>query len=67
MSETGMRGELRIQGHIHGKAVNCLEVYYEHPDEWVFRQFVTDEQMSLYAEVNSLTIIRNSDENNTGE
>ena len=57
MSATDIvQGELRVVGEAHG-SINTMEVYYDAPDEWAFRQFVTDLQMHEYARTNSLTVV----------
>lgn len=58
MSETDiLRGEITILGPIHGGlAINTIVTYYEDPQNWSFKQFVSDAQIRDFARQEMLVI-----------
>lgn len=59
MPETVIRGTLKILGLIHGgAAVNTIVTLYETPDEFEFKQFVSEEQLRDYAGTEMLAVQR---------
>ena len=62
MSETDtLRGELRVLGLIHGgAAINTILTYYENPDDWVMKQFVSEAQLHQFARDEMLAVRKDS-------
>lgn len=54
-------GELEYSGKVHG-ASNYLLRWYDDPEDWEFKQFVSEDQLNAFAADNNL-IIKRSTEN----
>jgi hypothetical protein len=56
-------GYIRVTGWIHGRsALNAIVTYYDDPENWFMKQFVSQEQLEKFARENSLAIQRNEGE-----
>lgn len=63
MSGTSIvQGELRLVGKVHG-ADNYILTWYDDPDDWEFKQFVSQEQLDKFVSENSLIIKESSNDN----
>lgn len=56
MSETSIaQGRIEIKGTVHG-ALNTLVTFFASPEDWEFKQFVSQEALEKYALENQLII-----------
>lgn len=55
------QGELRYVGKVHG-ALNFHVMWYDDPEDWQFKQFVSQEQLEKFAAENNLTIVMESNQ-----
>ncbi len=63
MSETSIvRGRIDIQPHLVHGAVSGVVTYFDNPEEWEMKQFVSQEQLEQFALVNMLEIARKTHE-----
>lgn len=60
-----LHGNIKIVGKAHG-ALNTIVTFYDYPDDFEFKQFVSQEQLEAYATENGLTITGELNENNSG-
>lgn len=64
MSGTNIvQGELRLVGKVHG-ADNYVLTWYDDPDDWEFKQFVSQEQLDKFVSENNVVIVEQSNDNN---
>jgi hypothetical protein len=54
-------GIIKIVGKAHG-ALNCILVPADNPDNWGFKQFVTEEEFDEFVVKYNLTVQRMQDE-----
>lgn len=54
-------GVIKPVGKAHG-ALNCMVWLYAAPDQWVFRQFISEEDMAKFAAENGLAVQRQEEE-----
>lgn len=59
-------GRLRYTGKAHG-ARNYILEWFDDPESWEFKQFVSQEQLETFATENNLLILENEDARNQGE
>ena len=52
------QGELRYANRVHGVS-NYLLTWFDKPEDWEFKQFVTDDQLRTFASANHLLISEN--------
>lgn len=58
MPETNtIQGTIRIVGTVHG-ALNTIVSLYDDPDNWSFKQFVTEQELQTYAQEFHLALIK---------
>jgi hypothetical protein len=58
MQETSIvQGKIEVKGLAHG-AMNALVTYYQHPQDWEFVQFHSQEELEQYALDHHLVIHR---------
>jgi hypothetical protein len=48
-------GRVEIVGQVHG-AMNARVVVFENPDDWYFKQFVSEEQLSEFLSENHFVL-----------
>ena len=61
MDESGTSivvGKLVVGPIVHRAAVNCMIIYFDRSDDWIMKQFFSEEEMQRYAAKESLMIIR---------
>jgi hypothetical protein len=61
-----LQGELIIGTVVHGAALNCMVVPYDEPEEWFFKQFVSQEAAEDFALEHNLVMKRKENESNNG-
>ena len=67
MSAIGMyEGRLRFVGKVHGVR-NYILQWFDTPEDWEFKQFVSQEQLESFATENNLAIMENQDAHNQSE
>lgn len=49
-------GKIEIAGKVHG-AMNGVVTLYEDPENWLMKQFVSQEQLEQFARENQLIIV----------
>lgn len=49
-------GKIELAGKVHG-ALNGVVTFYDDPENWVMKQFVSQEQLEQYAKENDLMVI----------
>ncbi len=60
MPETNIpSGNLRFAGKTHGVR-NYILTWFDDPEDWSFKQFVSQEQLEVFAAENNLLIVENS-------
>lgn len=63
MSGTSIvQGELRHIGKVHG-ADNYILTWYDDPEDWEFKQFVSQEQLDKFVSENDLIIVEQTNDN----
>jgi hypothetical protein len=64
MSATSIKpdpvGRVRIIGKVHG-AMNTIVQYADDPEDWMFKQFVSQDQLEAFATEENLTIEENAE------
>lgn len=61
MSETNTpAGRLRFVSKVHG-ANNYILEWFDDPEDWEFKQFVSQEQLEAFASENNLLIVENAE------
>jgi hypothetical protein len=64
MQETSIvQGTIKIIGRVHG-ALNTIVTYYDDPQGWVMKQFMTQEELDSFASEQCLII--QAQENSNG-
>lgn len=56
------QGELRLVGKVHG-ADNYVLTWYDDPDDWEFKQFVSQEQLDKFVAENNLILVEQRNDN----
>lgn len=54
-----IQGTVEIVGVVHGGALNCLVVPHDNPADWVFKQFVSRQELEQYAAENLYMVKEN--------
>jgi hypothetical protein len=49
-------GKIELAGKVHG-ALNGVVTFYDDPDNWLMKQFVSQEQLEQFAKENQLMIV----------
>ena len=57
MSGTSIvQGKIEVRGQAHG-AINTIVYLFETPEDWEFKQFVSQEELDKYASDNQLVVV----------
>lgn len=57
MSETSIvQGKIEIRGRVHG-AINAIVFMFDAPQDWEFKQFVSQEELEQYAAEHQLVVV----------
>lgn len=65
MPQPEYAGRLRFTGKVHG-ARNYILEWFDDPEDWEFKQFVSPEQLEAFATENNLQIVENDDARDQG-
>ena len=63
MLETSIvRGSVKFVGMVHGAMNTIVTLDFNKPDDWEFKQFISEDQLQRFATENELQIVMEKEE-----